>query len=403
MSKVNILGINISNYSKKEILNKIDSFLKDIKKHQIVTVNPEYILSAQKDEEFFYILNKASLAVADGVALKFAAWLTGYNIKRITGADLVKDILKTAEQKNYKVAILNWNQGLSNHEEIRSTILKKYSGLNLYVENVARNSENNVSKELHDFSPDILFSSLGAPFQDILIYRFLKKLPNCKIGMGVGGSFDYMTGKTRRAPVFLRFLGLEWLWRLILQPKRFKRIYKAVIVFPFKLIIWKTFLPFLYRPNVACILYKKENNQYKILLVKRSERINHWQLPQGGTDHLSTEEAGLKELEEELGTKSIKPVASYKNLYKYHFQKELAKYNPQMHIGYKGQKQGLLIAEFTGQDKEIVINYWDHNDWKWVDAENLINEVHDIRKESAKIYLNIFNNLIKNKKIYPVE
>ena len=95
---VNILGIKISSLKKSEVLEKLIFFLSGERQCQIVTPNPEIILTALKDEELFYILNQADLAIPDGIGLKFAAWLTGKNIERITGADLVKDILKIAQK-----------------------------------------------------------------------------------------------------------------------------------------------------------------------------------------------------------------------------------------------------------------------------------------------------------------
>jgi N-acetylglucosaminyldiphosphoundecaprenol N-acetyl-beta-D-mannosaminyltransferase len=395
---INILGINISTLSKKEVLKKIKQFLTDGGRHQIVTPNPEFILKARQDEEFFYILNNADLAVPDGVGLKFAAWLLGKNIKRITGADLVKDILKIAQEKKLKVAVLNWGRGLSNREEIKSAVKKNYPKLQFSVKDIDRNFQFSIYnfQLITHFRPDILFCTFGAPYQEKFIYHNLKNLPSVKLAIGVGGAFDFLTGKIKRAPRLMRALGLEWFWRLILEPRyRFKRIYNAVIVFPLAFIKWKFILPFFYRPNVACMLYKMENNKYKILLVERREEKNHWQLPQGGTDGEDIKAAGEREIKEELGTDKFKIIQTYKNLWKYKFDSSSGKYNEKVKriVGYKGQKQSLAIAEFLGRDGDIKVNFWDHSGWKWVDAENLINEVHPVRREAVKIFLEKFNNL----------
>ena len=168
------------------------------------------------------------------------------------------------------------------------------------------------------------------------------------------------------------------------RKNRIKKIKSAIIIFPLK--FCKThFINFLfYRPNVACLLYKKENKNYKILLVEKSNEKGHWQLPQGGTDGDDIITAGTRELSEELGNNKFKVKKSFKKLYKYKFG------NIRRYDGYKGQKQGLIIAEFFGNDSDIKINFWDHSVWKWVDSENLIQEVHKIRKKSAKIFLDKF-------------
>ncbi len=391
---INILGINISTLKKSEVLKKIEQFLNNGGQHYIVTPNPEIILETEKDEEFFYILNKASLAIPDGIGLKFAAWMMGKNIKRFTGVDLVKSVLQL-RITNYqlRIAVINWNSGLSKKENIKK-ILDRYKLKNLVID-INRNGK--IPQEMVDFKPDILFCTLGAPYQEKFIYHNLKKLPSVKIGIGVGGAFDFLTGKTKRAPKLLRILGLEWLWRLFKQPKRIKRIYKAVIVFPYKFIVWRFFLPFLYRPNVACLLYKKENNNYKILLAERRDQPEHWQLPQGGTDGEDLITAGSRELSEEIGTDKFKPMASFKNLWKYKFNKNADNYKIKRHLGYRGQRQGLFIAEFFGADSDIKIDFWDHRGWKWVEANNLVNEVHTTRQEATKIFLEKFNNINKKK------
>ena len=126
---VNILGINISTLKKGEVLKKIEQFLKDGQQHYIVTPNPEIILEARRDEELFYILNKADLAIPDGAGLKFAAWVMGRNLSRVTGADLVEELLKMAQEKNLKIAVLNWERGLSNKQDIENILKDRYKNL----------------------------------------------------------------------------------------------------------------------------------------------------------------------------------------------------------------------------------------------------------------------------------
>lgn len=386
MAKINILGVNISLLEKSAVLKKIEQFLLDGKKHYLVTPNPEIILAAQSDEEFFYILNQADLAVPDGVGLKFAAWLCGRNLKRITGADLIKDILKMAEEKKMKAAILNWSGGLSGEKDLERTLKIKYPLLKFSVKNLER------KVEPAETDAEIIFVSLGAPWQEKLIYHNLNNWKNVKLAIGVGGGFDFLTGKMKRAPEIMRALGMEWLWRLIKQPWRIKRIFNAVIVFPSVFLKWRFWEPFFYRPNIACLLYKKEGSGYKILLAERRDEAGHWQLPQGGTDGEDLMTAGARELREEIGGDKFKPEIAFKNLYKYKFPKSFSYHFK--HGGYKGQKQGLFIAEFFGRDEMIKINFWDHQGWKWVEAENLASEVHPVRREATKKFLGKFKEFI---------
>jgi len=242
MDSVNILGVKINTFNKKQALAKIQDFLNDGWQHFIVTPNPEIILAANgHDQEFFIILNKADLALPDGIGLKMAGWLMGINLKMITGADLVKDILELAQAQNRRVAIFNWQDGLSSELDIRQALAYKYPGLQALVLNIVRQAVMPEEKlaQAKEFRPEIIFSILGAPYQEKFIFHNLSNLPTVKIGMGVGGAFDFLTGKIKRAPKLFRVVGLEWLWRLYKQPRRWRRIYNAVIIFPVKFIIWR--------------------------------------------------------------------------------------------------------------------------------------------------------------------
>jgi len=230
-----ILGIKVDNLSRAEILEKVKVFLSEDNFHQIATINPEFILEAQKDAEFKNVLNNCDLNVADGVGLRFAFWRNGEKLKaRIAGADMMDEILYRAEKNNHNIFLAANNGGLSTWEETRDAILKRYPGLKIGGSNLEKNSAR-YELQITDYA--IVFCNFGAPYQEKFLHS-LKSLKNSKIklGIGVGGSFDYLTGKIRRAPKFARRCGLEWLWRLIQQPKRFKRIFRAIIIFPIKII-----------------------------------------------------------------------------------------------------------------------------------------------------------------------
>jgi len=234
-----ILGVKIDNLSQKEILEKIAGFLDDGRFHQIATVGPEFILKAQKNAEYKDILNNCDLNVADGFGIKLAFWRYGKKLKaRFAGFDLMLEMLKMAEDRGLGVFLICRKDGLSSWEETREIILKIYPKLSIAGENL--DLEAKLPSELEATSRKLIFCNFGAPYQEI----FLNSLKNDMIGvaMGVGGSFDFLTGKVRRAPKILRQIGLEWLWRLMVQPweqkgKRLKRIWNAVIIFPWK-ILW---------------------------------------------------------------------------------------------------------------------------------------------------------------------
>ncbi len=222
----------MDNFEKKEILEKIGFFLDEDKFCQIATINPEFVLQAQKDEKFKNILNNCDLNIADGIGIRFAFWRFGKKLKcRMTGIDLMQEILKIANKKELKIFLVSNSGGLSNYEETRTAILKKYPNIEVHGINL---DKDNTKYQVQDADYQILFCNFGAPFQE----KFLNSLKDGKIklAVGVGGSFDYLTGKLQRAPKWMQFFGVEWFWRLILQPKRIGRIFNAVIVFPVKIL-----------------------------------------------------------------------------------------------------------------------------------------------------------------------
>jgi len=186
-----------------------------------------------------------------------------------------------------------------------------------------------------------------------------------------------------------------------MQPlKRAKRIWVATVVFMYKLIIWLYIMPHYYRANVAVLMFKDTPSGREIFIVERKDEPGHWQIPQGGLDGEDIITGGTRELREESGSNNFEVVASYKNLYRYKFPQEAGKYNNldnSKHVGYKGQKQSLLITKFNGTDAEFKTSYWDHSAWTWVKEENFINTIHPIRRAAGIIYLKKLSNITVNK------
>ncbi len=228
--KLKILNVKIDNLTCGEILDRI-KFADGL---QIATVNPEFILEAERNEEFKNILNsKKTLCVADGIGLKFAAWRQSQNLKcHWAGIDLMWEILKIANEKKQRVFLMGNKNGLSTWEETAEVIKKTYPKLEINGVDVFGK---NTKYKIPAIRYQIVFCSLGAPHQEMLLHQLRDKT---KLVMGVGGSFDFITGRIKRAPVFLRRIGLEWLWRLIQEPRyRFKKIWNAVIIFPIKILL----------------------------------------------------------------------------------------------------------------------------------------------------------------------
>jgi len=224
-----LLGVKVDNVDMNGALEKIGDFICDGRQHYIVTPNPEIIVLAQKDKEYKKILNEADLSIPDGVGIKIASRFLGEPIReRITGTDLMEKLLTNNKQQttnNIKGFLLGGKRGAG------EKIAKKFPNAVGFTENIEE-AINSINK----CQPNILFVALGAPKQEKWIYYNIAKIPSVKVAVGVGGAFDFLSGKILRAPKFLRKIGLEWLWRFMLQPWRIKRIYNAVIKFPYLVI-----------------------------------------------------------------------------------------------------------------------------------------------------------------------
>jgi N-acetylglucosaminyldiphosphoundecaprenol N-acetyl-beta-D-mannosaminyltransferase len=229
VKNMDVLGVRVDNLERKEILGKISNFLSEDKFHQIATINPEIVLQTKRDENFKNILNSCNLNIADGFGIACAFWWLKNKLKfRMTGIDLMQEILKMANEKKLRIFLAAKSGGLSSFEETREAILNKYQNLKIGGANI------NVDSQWPIIFEEIVFCNFGAPFQEIFLNGL--KCDKIKLAVGVGGSFDYLTGRLKRAPKWMQFFGVEWLWRLMLQPKRIGRILNAVIVFPIKII-----------------------------------------------------------------------------------------------------------------------------------------------------------------------
>src|SRR3989344_176999 len=195
-----ILGVKVDRVTLPQALKIVDHWLiSGRSKHYITTPNPEMVVSAQKDPAFKRILNAADLAIPDGAGLRLA----DPKLRRLSGADLMMALIK----KGYKTLLCGSKPGVA------QKAAKKLGVMGI--------SQPNLSK-INKIKPDLLFVALGHGKQEKWIAKNLPKL-KVKVAMGVGGSLDYIAKPWLRAPLLIQTLGLEWLWRLILQPWRLKR------------------------------------------------------------------------------------------------------------------------------------------------------------------------------------
>jgi N-acetylglucosaminyldiphosphoundecaprenol N-acetyl-beta-D-mannosaminyltransferase len=225
-----ILNVKVHALTNAGTLTLIEQFIANGQPHQLVTVNPEFVVAAQQDEEFRQIINHAALALPDGVGLlKAARFLQTTPLpERVAGSDLVIKLAELSHRKGYRLYFLGAWEGVA--EKAIERLKRDYPQLQVagyFAGSPALEENEAIVRRILPTRPDILLVAYGAPKQDKWIARNLARLqiPVC---IGVGGSFDFIAGTARRAPPWLQRLGLEWLHRLVMQPWRWRRIWNAV-------------------------------------------------------------------------------------------------------------------------------------------------------------------------------
>lgn len=230
------LGIKVDEVSKEQALQKAVEFLNSSGQHKIFTPNPEIIVKAQKDEYFKKVLNSGDLNLCDGVGLQIFAKIK----TRVPGIDFMLEVCKLAMEQGRGVYLL----GSGSDEVVGGAfeeLEKRYPNLKISGYNKGPEiDERSVCKfdgpifdQISQSGAQILFVAFGMGKQEKWIYENLHKIPNVKIAMGVGGAFDFISGKVKRAPLFLRRLGLEWVYRLVQEPRRIGRIFNATAKFTY--------------------------------------------------------------------------------------------------------------------------------------------------------------------------
>lgn len=230
--RITILGIPIDNVTEDEAVARVATFLEKGGAHQVATVNPEFLMEAQKNAAFRRVLLAASLAVPDGFGLILAARWQGAAFRgRVTGVQLTQQIVALAAARGYRVFLLGAAPGVA---ETTATVLQtRYPTLTIagcFAGAPHPRYEPFLRQIITAARPDILLVAYGHPRQDLWIARNQPFL-QIPVAMGVGGVFDYLSGRVPLAPAWLRRLGLEWLYRLFHQPQRWRRILVAVPLF----------------------------------------------------------------------------------------------------------------------------------------------------------------------------
>lgn len=219
-----ILGCRVDLLTNQEIIARIKNIIKLRKPAHIITLNAEIVYQAQASRELQEIINGADLITPDGIGIVWGGRKLGYNIpERVTGIDLLYQLCQEAPVEGWKIYLLGSAPGVADSAARKLTA--DYPGLQICGVHHGYFREEEIPamiQEIREHAPHIIFAALGAPKQEIWIKKYKKQLgvPAC---IGVGGSLDVIAGHKKRAPGWIIKLNLEWLYRLLAEPSRFRR------------------------------------------------------------------------------------------------------------------------------------------------------------------------------------
>jgi N-acetylglucosaminyldiphosphoundecaprenol N-acetyl-beta-D-mannosaminyltransferase len=221
---ISILGVPIHDVTTEETLALIDQFVRAGVPRQICTVNPEFIMLAQKDKEFKQILDRSVLNLPDGIGVVWAAQRLGQPVReRVAGSDLVGMIADRAQTTGWRIFLLGAAEGVA--EQAAIELNKRYPLTHIvgaYAGSPRPEDEADIAAQIRSSGANVLLVAYGAPKQDKWIARNLERT-GVAVAMGIGGSLDFIVGTQQRAPRWMQRVGLEWLYRLIREPWRWRR------------------------------------------------------------------------------------------------------------------------------------------------------------------------------------
>lgn len=226
---VDILGYGVDTFTFDEAVDYI------VNTHgQVVTLNPEMIETASKNADFKNIINNAEMVVPDGIGVQLGLKILGYDVKRIAGIDLGKALIRRAFYLKKSIALIGAKQDVVENAVVN--LKAEMPDLNIvYYHDGYFEDDYQILNDLKEKSPDFIFVALGSPKQEFFIDKIKSILPD-SVMIGLGGSFDVWAGNVKRAPIIYQNLGLEWLYRTIFDPKRFKRIFPTLPLFVLKVL-----------------------------------------------------------------------------------------------------------------------------------------------------------------------
>lgn len=237
----NCFGLVIQGYDWHDIQNRIKQYLidrssvdvagyRETRPFWIVTANPEILLYAKQHAWYWEIIRQADLRIVDGFGLYIIGLFTGAKPQRLQGVKLADHLLELAVQNKWSVGIAGGKD--QNVDKAIWNIRKQHQSLKIIAIPLGEVTPQGQAEFSGNLNTDLLLVPLGHPKQEAWIAKHLNEMTSVKVVIGIGGTVDFWSRETKRAPNLFQKLGLEWFWRLAQEPKRWKRILNAVIIFP---------------------------------------------------------------------------------------------------------------------------------------------------------------------------
>ncbi len=231
IEQVTLLGVQVQAHTYNSWLAQIETWIKQGDRlHHVCTVNPEFFVIASQNEQFYRVLQQADACIADGIGVVWAARLLGKPLPtRVTGTDGLDKIAERAAMYGWRLFLLGAAEGVA--EKAANVLRERYPRLQIvgtYAGSPAEQEAPSIIQRINDSQADILCVAFGAPTQDLWINQYRHQLC-AKVAMGVGGAYDFIAAVVPRAPKWMQRLGLEWLFRLIQQPWRWRRMLRLPV------------------------------------------------------------------------------------------------------------------------------------------------------------------------------
>jgi N-acetylglucosaminyldiphosphoundecaprenol N-acetyl-beta-D-mannosaminyltransferase len=234
---VGLLGTPVDILNTQEAMERLEQFLGEARFHQVATANTDFLINALDDRELRQILREADLVLPDGMPLVWAAKLMGTPLpERVTGADIVPALAQCAAEKGYRVFMLGGRPEVA--QSAKERLEQDYPGIQIVgclsppARPLMEMDNAPILEAIQKANPQILFVAFGNPKQEKWIHLHREALQEVPVCIGVGGTFDFLAGKTVRAPLWMQKSGMEWLFRLLQEPKRlWKRYYRDITQF----------------------------------------------------------------------------------------------------------------------------------------------------------------------------